>query len=322
MAQSSWKSILVAVSDPFRKQQIAVAKAAAIAARCGARLTLLNTFMLPQPPHDAKPMSSKAILDATVHERYQRLEKLAYPIRKQGVDVHCLAEWDFPPHEAIVRYAQKHKCDLVVADSARHNRITRWFLANTDWELIRACPCPLWFVRSPSLPQSPSFLVAVDPRHTHAKPAQLDDRLLQTAGRAARMLGGSVRIAHAYELPASAGSATIIEPMRIPVSPERARHFERDLKQQLEQLARKYDISPANRHLSMGEPATVLPDLAAKLRVHALVMGAVSRSGVERAFIGNTAEKIIDHVACDVLIVKPANFKSAVKSRKPHLVGS
>jgi universal stress protein E len=33
-------------------------------------------------------------------------------------------------------------------------------------------------------------------------------------------------------------------------------------------------------------------------------MGAMSRSGLKRIFIGNTAEKVLDSLQCDVLIVR------------------
>ena len=42
-------------------------------------------------------------------------------------------------------------------------------------------------------------------------------------------------------------------------------------------------------------------------------MGAVSRSLLARPVIGNTAERVIDHVDCDVFIVKPAAFKRLAK---------
>jgi universal stress protein E len=37
-------------------------------------------------------------------------------------------------------------------------------------------------------------------------------------------------------------------------------------------------------------------------------MGAVSRSGLKRLFLGNTAEEVLDKLSCDVLIVKPPGF--------------
>jgi universal stress protein E len=38
-------------------------------------------------------------------------------------------------------------------------------------------------------------------------------------------------------------------------------------------------------------------------------MGAVSRSALERLFIGSTAEEVLDRVPCDLLIVKADGFK-------------
>jgi universal stress protein E len=44
-------------------------------------------------------------------------------------------------------------------------------------------------------------------------------------------------------------------------------------------------------------------------------MGAVSRKGLARAFIGNTAEEVLDRLGCDLLIVKPSVI-AAVLRRK------
>jgi universal stress protein E len=41
-------------------------------------------------------------------------------------------------------------------------------------------------------------------------------------------------------------------------------------------------------------------------------MGAVSRSGLKRVFIGNTAERALGAIHCDVLVVKPPKFESHV----------
>jgi universal stress protein E len=41
-------------------------------------------------------------------------------------------------------------------------------------------------------------------------------------------------------------------------------------------------------------------------------MGAVSRSGLKGLFIGNTAERVLDSLTCDVLVVKPTDFKRRV----------
>jgi universal stress protein E len=37
-------------------------------------------------------------------------------------------------------------------------------------------------------------------------------------------------------------------------------------------------------------------------------MGAISRSRLRELFIGSTAERILDRLHCDVLVVKPGDF--------------
>ena len=43
-----------------------------------------------------------------------------------------------------------------------------------------------------------------------------------------------------------------------------------------------------------------------------VVMGAISRPGYKRLLIGNTAERILDDLTCDIMVIKPPNFRSGV----------
>ena len=47
-------------------------------------------------------------------------------------------------------------------------------------------------------------------------------------------------------------------------------------------------------------------------------MGVVSRSGLKRFFIGNTAEFVMDAVTADILVVKPAGLRLARAARRPR----
>ena len=64
-----------------------------------------------------------------------------------------------------------------------------------------------------------------------------------------------------------------------------------------------------------GVPRETLPAMARALKASIVVMGAVSRSGLKRLLIGNTAEAVLDALPCDVLILKPGRFKSPVPAR-------
>lgn len=306
------RSILAVVTDPFATEQPAAMKAAALARRAGARLILLNTFMIPQPVNDVPMGSHREIIASATRERAEKLEKLAAKLRKQKVNVRVVVEWDYPSHEAIIRAVRRESADLLVAHSHRHGRLARWLLANTDWELIRHCPCPVWFVKTGALPKHPKLLVAVDPTHANAKPARLDDRLMTAATEIANGLDGSVDLAHAYRARLVALSDTSRKGGGRPSAALEAPDFSEHAVKTVRSLAARFGIDAEHCHLIHGEPAEVLPRLVAQRVVDVLVMGAVSRSVTARAVIGNTAEKVIDSVECDVLVVKPARFKTSI----------
>jgi universal stress protein E len=50
--------------------------------------------------------------------------------------------------------------------------------------------------------------------------------------------------------------------------------------------------------------------MAGALQADVVAMGAISRSGLKRVFIGSTAEDVLEHLPCDALIVKSPDFAS------------
>jgi universal stress protein E len=307
-----WKTILVVVANPFARKQIAATKAAAIAKRCGARVVLFNAFMVPQPVNDVPMGSREQIIASAIRQREQQLRSIASRVGLPN-GTQAIVRWDYPIYEAIIRQVRKTRPDVVIADSHREGKLARLVLANTDWQLIRECPCPVWFVRSEALPRQLRVLVAVDPRHAHAKPARLDDRLLQAARGIERQLGARIALVHAYEAPASSVPGMMMEPIRLPFAPERTREFVANMTAAVSKLAGRHGLDRADCAIEEGIAHHVIPAEVRRRRADLLVMGAVSRSLLVRPVIGSTAERVIDHVDCDVFIVKPAGFRSRIK---------
>jgi universal stress protein E len=168
-------------------------------------------------------------------------------------------------------------------------------------------------VKSPRAYRRPLVLAAVDPYHAHARPADLDVRLLQTGGEISRLLHGRLEVFHAYRPlvavePMVAGAAAPL--VMMPPEAEAAR-----TQQVLRVVGRLVDRAgiPRTRcHIRMGEVADQLSDFARRSGTAIVVMGAVSRSALARLFIGNAAERTLDRLSCDVLVVKPRSFRSGV----------
>jgi universal stress protein E len=293
MNSHPWKTLLVVITDPFAREQPALNKAAAISLSSGAELVLFNSFMLPQPVADVPMDSQPAIIASAIRQRRERMQALAAALGLH--DAKCFVQWDYPAHEAIVRQALKTKPDLLLTSSHRHGRLARLLLANTDWELMRTCPCPVWFVRSAHVPQRPSVLIAVDPFHAHDKPARLDDRLIKAGVTLIRCFGGHMTLVHATD------TAVDGLPVRSLVIAK--------AKQAVDDLAARHDVGPDYCEVRAGQPDEIISAFARREDADILVMGVVSRNASEHPRIGGTAERVIDRVDCDVLVVKPAGFK-------------
>lgn len=73
-------------------------------------------------------------------------------------------------------------------------------------------------------------------------------------------------------------------------------------------LRQKFHIDEEFTHVEKGLPEEVIPDLAEHLQAGVVVLGSLGRTGISAAFIGNTAEQVIDHLKCDLLVLKPDDF--------------
>ncbi|WP_175597301.1 universal stress protein [Peristeroidobacter soli] len=303
MSKRAWKTLMVVIADPFAEDQPALTKAVALSLRTGARLVLFNSFMLPQPVNDVPMGSRSQIIASALRQRRERMEALVDLTRAR--DSKCIATWDYPAHEAIVRQVLKTRPDLLLTASHRHGRLARWLLANTDWELIRQCPCPVWFVRSPEVAPRPTILVAVDPFHAHDKPAALDERLVHTASVVAGQFGGQLSLVHACHVPDSSRSvrSLIVERTR----------------QAVQDLATRHGVDADACEVKAGAPEDIIPAIERRAGADLLVMGAVSRSVDTHPVVGNTAERVIDRVACDLLVIKPGSFKVPKLAPSPRL---
>jgi universal stress protein E len=153
-------------------------------------------------------------------------------------------------------------------------------------------------------------LAALDPGHAFAKPAKLDGEILQAGTVIASALRGTLHALHAYvPMPAGAVPAEAITDSVVRRIEARARAKARA---SLDRALREVAIPSARRHLIARHPINAIQETARQLRSDIVVMGAVSRSGLKRLFIGNTAEQVLGQLTCDVLVVKPPHFASRV----------
>jgi universal stress protein E len=318
------RSILVAVKDPDSKVLPALDKAARLAKAFGARLDLFHGI--------TEPVLADAYLYAngefrklrheTRARHRERLEARAKPLREQGIEVRVYADWDFPAHEAIVRHARRHKSGLIVAECHQGRRTAPWLMHLTDWELLRTSPVPVLLVRNGATWQDLNVLAAIDPAHTFAKPTKLDARILSTAAEFASALKGALHVVHSYS-PVPVGTVPMVGGASALAVQQIAQGSEARASSAFQAAIASYRLPKNRQHLVQGVPMDAIPAVAEEIQSGLVVMGAISRSGLKRVFIGNTAERILNQLRCDVLVIKPAEFRTPVSPRRKgmHFVG-
>jgi universal stress protein E len=227
-------------------------------------------------------------------------------MESRGVAFSVDARWDHPLEEGIGRKVLEVKPYLVVKDTHYHSAIKRSIFSNTDWNLIRNCPAPLLLVKPRAITGKPCVLAAVDPVHEHDKPAALDHQILSRAEELSLAAGGQLHVFHAFDpAPAiAAATTTMMTPISAPVS-EVTEELERQHRQAIDDLLEAHSLNAFELHVHQGAPQALLIALAKHIKADFVVMGAVSRGSLKRLFIGSTAERALDHLPCDLLIVKP-----------------
>jgi hypothetical protein len=104
--------------------------------------------------------------------------------------------------------------------------------------------------------------------------------------------------------------APISGPPLVVVGPEAEAVHSQQVLRAINELAESAGVPRTRRHINMGDVANQLGAVSRRTHTSIVVMGAVSRSALARFFIGNTAERVLDRLTCDVLIVKPREFVS------------
>jgi universal stress protein E len=308
------RRILVGIKNPAARSLPALNKAAQIAKGLGAQLTLFHDIATPLYAEalQGRDVDLKSWQREVQTARREQLEKLAARVRKHGIDVDVSADWDYPPYEAIIRKAQRVAADLLVVENhhGTGKHPARWLLAYTDWELLRLCPVPVLLVKNRRLYHRPRVLAAIDPSHVHAKPTNLDRQILRAGAQLVHALHGELHALHAM-LPPLPVVPTLPDGPMVDLGPERGL-VEEAARRNLARAVDGFDVKRSHCHLVEGRPNDVIPRTARRERCSIVAMGVVSRSGLKRFFIGNTAEFVMDAVTADILVVKPADFDSRV----------
>jgi universal stress protein E len=305
------RRILVAVKQPSAGVPVLARKAAQLARATRAELELFHALDSPVfiDPLTSTSADQREYQVGVKQRALEGLGRIAAALKRYSVRITTTAAWDYPASEAIVRRARSLGADLIVVGLHPGKRKYTWMPGLTDWDVLRASPVPVLLVKTARPFRKPALLAAIDPLHAYAKPTGLDSEILQVADGFARALKGTVHAMHSYlpniyavpPGPSADAAARVLDASQ------------RAARTRFDKALVSSGIPAGRRYLISAHPVDAIPDTAKRISGSIVVMGAISRSGFRRLFIGNTAERVLDRLGCDVLVVKPPRFASRVQ---------
>ncbi|MFK7886154.1 MAG: universal stress protein [Gammaproteobacteria bacterium] len=296
------KTYVIDIADPTEDEPASIAAAHALL-ESGDRVVLFHYIfhqrLVEEQGNPAHRLVAEA-RDLLMASRTEQLAALAGQFANQ--DVRCEVVWTDNGWQSLVNFVRDQKADMLIAQSERPSRWRPLTRANDDWQLIRHCPVPLLLARPECGHQYKQILAAVDPLHVDDKPAELDYRILDHASEISARHNASLcvlNVAVPVTVSSSIAAAPIAEAQVVTKEIVTA-HRER-----LATILEELGIDIAQICVIPGLPAQEIVKHAQDQNADLVVMGAVSRSALRNLLIGNTAEKVLDQIAADTLIIKP-----------------
>lgn len=301
---------VLAVIELENYPDIVAARAAWLARLYDCRLHLLLSDPSTSLLRDSYIVSNEAREIAGSIELAQRevLDELRNSVAAAGdIDVVTTVTHDRPAADAICAMALDLEPRFVVKGTQYHSAAERVLFAYTDWRLIRKLSVPLWIVKPVDWQEEPVVVAAVDPMHEADSEAALDRRIVLAGKDIAERSRGSLLLFHSYHRLVEFGNYAKLKfkPVRLPLE-EIDRKTQAEHRERLDALAAATGVPSGRVHQLPGRAHELLPTFARTRGADLVVMGALSRSGLRQRTVGSTAERVLDHLHCDTLIVHNA----------------
>lgn len=215
----------------------------------------------------------------------------------------------------IVRAVLRHQHDLVIIVGSARKGIKERIVGSTGMRLMRKCPCPVWVVNLSQKKRFFRILAAVDPDPLDVVRDGMNSKIMELATSLAELENSELHVVHAWQTIDEASLWRRHAEIPVTEVEEWARQISEEHQCMLRDLLARFDLSrlTCQTHLIEGNADSVIPEVAANEQIDLIVMGTVAPFGLEGYFIGNTAETVLNRVACSVLSIKPEGFVSPVK---------
>lgn len=302
---------------------LALKYAHALARKAGATLELL--FVVEPAPFYSGLEDSPLAVDNQhwAQTARKKLQQHAARLTASGVETR-VAIRQGKAFVEICAHARELVVDLIVLSTHGYSGVERALIGSTAEQVVRRAPCPVLILRldarAGGVRREPH--AAVPHLRRVLAPVDFSDpsrRALNYAVDFARKFGSHLTVFHA--------SLAIPPPRRLAAF---ARKLELGSLQQAQRDLAKLvkagvpDRRPGNTEIVSGIPRNEILRAAERTKADLIVMATQGRRGLERWFMGSTAEHTVRYAPCPVLVVRQSGLvrEQPAKRKRPASAGA
>jgi nucleotide-binding universal stress UspA family protein len=295
--------VIVMATDFSENADVALAWAEQVARQHEATLVLVHA-VASEPFAAPESVSWRQRHAADIRARAKsRLHCQAEAVRRRGLAVDCVLGLGSAA-DVVIETADGRGADIVVAGTRGRTGLKRLLLGSTAAHLIRNARCPVLIVH-------PSDAGTPRPARRVLVPTDFSEDAVLAANAAARILGvegadGQLTLLHSYHVePEATYLPASILMDAIAAADATVKRIIEERAAALRQSGIRVDTV-----VWEGEPPSTIVHHAKSLAVDLIAMATHGLSGVDRLFLGSTAEQVVASAPCPVLTVRREVAKS------------
>ncbi|HEY6555686.1 MAG TPA: universal stress protein [Polyangiaceae bacterium] len=199
---------------------------------------------------------------------------------------------------AILEYAESVNAGLIAIGSGDKSLIDRFTTGATAEAVARAAEVPVWVVRPGAREKIERVLCGVDTTEASA-------RVLEAALLLRQRLAAKLTVAYVVSKLERAGG---IHPGG---EQEELQRYERERREAYARLLEHYgrELTDVERLCVIGRPSESLRGIAMEEKFDLIMVGRAESSRLARLLLGSTAERLLRHSPCSLLLADGAVFE-------------
>jgi universal stress protein E len=294
---------ILVVLDSDHPEQHAFDRALALASSVKADITILGSCYegYCEESSSLEIETKHKIKAALINNCELWLESFATEAEKLGIEISTEVHWQKNLHNAVMASMNATGFDLVIKGTKHHHGIVDRIFTHSDWNILRHCPAPVLLVKSSRPWVNNRILASIDATSHDEGHRLINENILDFAEHLADHFSTDLHLVNSYPMVALA-FAMVPE---VTAPDDIQKYITEQHRVECERYAEKYSINDDHIHITEGDPDDVLEIMAKEIEADLVVIGSVAREGFSGVLLGNTAERIVDRVSADVLVIKP-----------------